>query len=56
MFAGEAALAGWLKAINLPQHSAIPATFVFQLPQQFAPANIRNGTGSAMVLQHVLDG
>ena len=48
-------LAGWRKPASNPQLAAIPRRLVFQLPPELPHADIGDGTGQVMILDHALD-
>src|SRR5438132_7913856 len=50
------ALGRGIPLVNLDQGASVPLRFVFQLTHEFAPADIADGLGEAMVGEHVLDG
>jgi hypothetical protein len=49
------ALGGGGELVNLDQGAPIPASFVLQLADELTPPNVADGTGSAVVLHHLLD-
>jgi hypothetical protein len=55
MATGKAALGGGKERLNFDERSAIPGGFVFQLADKLPPANVMDGLGEAVVLDHVLD-
>jgi hypothetical protein len=55
MATGKATLGRRKERVNLDERSAIPGGFVFQLADEFPPANIMDGLGQAVILDHVLD-
>ncbi len=51
----KAAFGRGKERVNLDERSAVPGGFVFQLTDELPPANVMDGLGQAVVLDHVLD-
>ena len=48
----ETAFRGRVPLVNLDKGSAIPLRFVFELPHQLRPSDIRDGLSEFVVFQH----
>src|SRR6266516_6156725 len=51
----KAAFGGRIPLVNLDQSSTVPRRFVFQLPDELTPTNVRDRFGQAVVFDHMLD-
>src|SRR6266496_2429128 len=51
----KASFGGRIPLVNLDQSSTVPRSFVFQLPDELTPTNVRDRFGQAVVFDHMLD-